>query len=601
MNKKELISDYSERADRAVREEKKEDRILLILSVLRLICFAGGSFLVIFLFLERHTTFALAALPVFTVLFLYLLKLYSDHSDRKQFAANMASININEAAALNGDLAKFDPGERYINHSHDFSFDIDLFGEKSLFRYLNRTVTGFGRDLLADWLSDPFPLASDLAGRQEVVRELAGKIRWRQEFMAEGKSVPLEKHHTDKLLRWLNETPVTGSGSVKKAVLLIVPALTLAAFILTVAGMLHYSLLLLIMILNLAYVSAGLARTNQVHRAVSGSYIYLSSANKLLSLFSKEQFRSVYLQKMSDDIAGSVDSASVAVKKLGNLIQAFDSRLNLLVGFGLNAFLLWDYHCLHRLERWKASYRDSFPGWIAILGKIDAFSSLANYAYNNDAFVYPVLSPNGKVISARDLGHPLINEDRRVTNDFNLERQGSICIITGANMAGKSTFLRTVAVNLITGMTGSPVCASYMEFIPVKLFTSMRTTDSLPDNESYFYAELKRLRNLKSRIHEGEPVIFILDEILKGTNSADKTLGSKLFLNKLVSYSGTGLIATHDISLGELEKDHPGNVINMCFEITIEGESVHFDYKLRRGITRNMNAALLMRQMGILD
>jgi DNA mismatch repair ATPase MutS len=235
-----------------------------------------------------------------------------------------------------------------------------------------------------------------------------------------------------------------------------------------------------------------------------------------------------------------------------------------------------------------------------MLGQVDALITLGNYAYNNQGFSYPSLSDGEKIFTAKKLGHPLINRNDRVCNDFSIPGKGTVCIITGANMAGKSTFLRTLAVNYILAMSGAPVCAEGMSFAPVKLFTSMRTTDSLSNHESYFYAELKRLRLLKTMIGDGEPVLFILDEILKGTNSADKSLGSKLFVKKLIELGGTGLIATHDISLGEMESDYPGTVINRCFEVEIDGETITFDYLLRDGITHKMNAALLMKQMGIL-
>jgi len=323
--------------------------------------------------------------------------------------------------------------------------------------------------------------------------------------------------------------------------------------------------------------------------------------NELLKVFEKEQFESPGLNEIKRSISGSNISAAVSVKKLSRLIQSFDNRMNILVSFFLNGLFLWDYQCIHKLEKWKSEYKELFPVWLEMVGKVDAFISLANFAYNNPAFCYPALSEKGTVFSATSLGHPLIHEEKRVCNDFVLNSTGKVCIITGANMAGKSTFLRTIAVNYILAMAGAPVCAVKLEFIPLRLFTSMRTTDLLSENESYFYAELKRIRSLKLRYENREPLFFILDEILKGTNSADKSLGSKLFLKRLVEMGGTGLIATHDTSIGDMEKDFPQSVFNMCFEIEIEGESIRFEYKLQNGITQKMNAALLMRQMGILD
>jgi DNA mismatch repair ATPase MutS len=304
---------------------------------------------------------------------------------------------------------------------------------------------------------------------------------------------------------------------------------------------------------------------------------------------------------MKLNISGDKVSAAVAVKKLGRLIQAFDSRNNQVVGVILNGLLLWDYQSISRLEKWKSENKTLFPLWLEMIGQVDAYISFGNYAFNNPDYVYPAKSENLNVFCAKNLGHQLIDENKRICNDFSLGEKGTICIISGANMAGKSTFLRTIAVNYILGMAGAPVCATEMKFMPGKLFTSMRTMDSLSGNESYFYAELKRLNMLKARIEKGEPVFFILDEILKGTNSADKSTGSKLFLQRISESGGTGLIATHDTSLGKIEADYPGVIINKCFEIEIDGENIKFDYKIRDGITQKMNAVFLMKQMGILD
>jgi DNA mismatch repair ATPase MutS len=579
---------------------EKEERLLFILSVFRLVSFTGGLVLIWLGFTESVVAGIILLLSV-AVIFLLLLKSYSSHSAKKDFLYNLALVNQNEASAVSGDLSGFNSGCDYIDPCHDFSYDVDLFGNSSLFHYLNRTVTGYGRDILAGWLSDPYSISARLLKRQEAIRELAAKEEWRHNFMAAGMKKTLEKSEINGLLEWMGETATISSSASRRFMIYLLPAAAIVSLVLTVACVMHYSVFTTIFLINLFYVAAGLKNTNRIHAVLSRRYLYLSSMDELLRTFDEVNFRSELLNEIKTNTSGEKISAAVSVNKLSRLIQAFDSRLNIIVSVLLNGLLLWDYHTVYRLEKWKAAYRSLFPVWLEMLGEADAYISLGNYAFNNPDFVYPVLSDSRKIFSAKDLGHQLIDREKRVCNDFALPVSGTVCIISGANMAGKSTFLRTIAVNYILGMAGAPVCASEMQFIPRKLFTSMRTTDSLSNNESYFYAELKRLKALKSGIEDGEDILFILDEILKGTNSADKSLGSKLFLKRLVELGATGLIATHDTSLGEMENEHPGFIINRCFEIEIDGETIRFDYKLQNGITHKMNAALLMKQMGILN
>lgn len=600
MQKTQLKERYISSVSHYIQLEKRKEKILLILSVLRLVTFAGGVILVWMLF-TKNIYAGFASAFILTVLFLYLLKLFSVCSGEREFLSNLAQINQNEADALSGNLSAFDPGSSYSDNRHDFSFDVDLFGASSLFQFLNRTVTDYGKDILANWLSDPFLLSNELGPRQETIKELASKDNWRHKFMASGMKSPLEKHEIAGLLEWIEERAMINSSSLKKFLILFLPATALVSVLLWVTGIFPYTVFVFIFLSNLIYIASGLKRTNGIHKVLSKKYNFLSSMNGLLKTFEDESFSSPVLNEIKLNIAGEKASASIAVRKLGRLIQAFDNRNNMLVGFVLNGLVLWDYHCILKLEKWKSEYKNLFPVWLEMIGQVDAFISLGNYSYNNPEFVYPVKSDNNDIFTAKNLGHQLIDENKRVCNDFSLGKAGTVCIISGANMAGKSTFLRTVAVNYILGMTGAPVCATEMNFIPAKIFTSMRTTDSLPDNESYFYAELRRLNILKSRIVKGEPLFFILDEILKGTNSEDKSTGSKLFLERIVENGGTGLLATHDTSLGKLESDHPGVIINKCFEIEIEGENIRFDYKIQDGITQKMNAVFLMKQMGILD
>jgi ABC-type multidrug transport system fused ATPase/permease subunit len=579
---------------------KKEERHLVILSVLRLFIFIGGLILIWAAFTKSIPAGIILSLLI-TVLFIFLLELFSDYSQKREFLGNLVEINQNETNALSGNLSAFDTGISYTDIKHDFSFDIDLFGVSSLFQYLNRTVTGYGRDILASWLSDPFILSGKLELRQEAIKELSSKDKWRQEFMASGMKIPLEKSEISGLLIWIEEGARINASYFKKLLIFALPAAAIASLMLTITGILPYPVFVSIFLVNLFYTATGLVRINEIHNGLTKKYNFLSSMNRLLKAFEDELFASPVLNEIKENISGEGFSAIVSVKKLGRLIQNFDSRNNQLVGVILNGLLLWDYQSIRRLEKWKAEYKTMFPLWLEMIGQVDAYISLGNYAFNNPDFVYPLKADNNNVFLAKNLGHQLIDEKKRICNDFNLGEKGTVCIISGANMAGKSTFLRTIAVNYILGMIGAPVCATEMQFIPGKLFTSMRTTDSLSDNESYFYAELRRLNTLKSRIEEGEPVFFILDEILKGTNSSDKSTGSKLFLKKIVENGGTGLLATHDTSLGKLESEYPGVIINKCFEIEIDGETIRFDYKLQNGITQKMNAVFLMKQMGILD
>jgi len=597
MGDPELKEYYSFTKDKYKLLSEKEKKLLLLISFLRFITFFGGIIL-IWLGFAYSITLGITLFILITSFFLVLLKQYSFHTDKEEHYENLEKINRDEVLALSGDYSSFNDGSDFINQSHGFSFDTDLFGKSSLFQYLNRTSTGYGREILANWLSDPYAQAERLGPRQETIREISGNLDWRQEFLAAGTNKSIDRDHISGLVRWLNEEDKSGNTGIRGFLIWFIPTVNLVSLGLVIAGKLHYSVFISLFLAGLVITILNLKRTNAIHRELTGRFRFLSSLGKLFYLFEKKQFKSDELTRIQSITRNSAVSS---LKKVSRIIQAFDNRMNIIVGFALNGLLLWDLHCVHKLEKWKLKYRLSFPDWLHMLGQIDAYISLGNYAFNNRSFTYPVISGEGIIFKAKKLGHQLIEEEKRICNDFTLPAKGNICIISGANMAGKSTFLRTVAVNYILAMAGAPVCAEEMSFTPVKLFTSMRTTDSLSSNESYFYAELRRLKLLQAALSAGENMFFILDEILKGTNSEDKSMGSKLFLNKLIVLKGTGLIATHDTSLGTLQDEFPDVIFNKCIEIEIDGEVIIFDYLLRDGITSRRNAVLLMKQMGILD
>lgn len=601
MGKEELKRDYLNQAASLRTEVEKEKKVLFIIAALRLIVFIGGIIFIYMSFdLSKYLGFAV--LVFFVAIFLFLLRCDALHSSHKVYLENLELINLNEAKALDGDFSMFNDGSTFIRNDHDFTYDADIFGTSSLFQYLCRTCTGYGSQVLAGWLSDPYTVSISLAKRQETIKEMSGKDQWRKSFLATGMNRTLDESQISGLTSWLSKEDLINTSAYRKVIMWLLPVLNLLSLGIVIAGLVSYTVFIVFFLLSLFTVIINLKKTSAMHAELTGRFRFIDSLGKLLGLIDSESFDSSLINNMKTGIIGRDRSAVNAAGELGRIINSFDSRLNVIVGFVLNGLLLWDLHCVRRLEKWKMIYREQFPLWLKMIGQTDALISLGNYTFNNREFAFPDISQDGTtVFKAGQLGHPLIHMEGRVCNDFFLDEKGKIYIITGANMAGKSTFLRSVAVNYVLAMTGAPVCAEKLVFTPLKLFTSMRTTDSLSSNESYFYAELKRLRILKQKLQEGESLFFLLDEILKGTNSEDKSQGSKIFIDKLISLGGTGLIATHDLSLGELEERYPGRIMNKCIEVEIDGEKINFDYILRDGIAKNRNAVLLMRQMGILD
>jgi DNA mismatch repair ATPase MutS len=338
-------------------------------------------------------------------------------------------------------------------------------------------------------------------------------------------------------------------------------------------------------------------KVNELYKEASNAKDTFKQYHKLLNEIETASFDSQILKEKQQEIETESQKASVIFAKFSKILDAFDQRNNLIIAFFGNAFLLRDLKLAYNLEKWMDSYKSKVADWIKVIAFFDSQNTLANFAFNHTGFVFPEIEQHKNVITAKNLGHPLLKVMQRVDNDFTIENQ-QFFIVTGANMAGKSTFLRTVSLSIVMGNMGLPVCADEFKYSPIKLITSMRTSDSLADNESYFFSELKRLKFIVDEI-KNEDYFIILDEILKGTNSTDKAIGSKKFVQKLVSSKSTGIIATHDLSLCEIEKELE-EVQNYYFDAEIIDDELFFDYKLKEGICKNMNASFLLKKMEII-
>ncbi len=320
------------------------------------------------------------------------------------------------------------------------------------------------------------------------------------------------------------------------------------------------------------------------------------------ALFQKteeKEFRSKIMKNAVKSLAEGDVSAFKAVRQLSVISKVFDYRLNMLVGIVLNIFFLWDIRQSIRLEKWKNRYSQMLPLWFDTLAQVDELASLAGFAFQHPEAIYPDVVTEGFRVQGKNLKHPFIAPEACVGNPVDIVAWSRFHVITGANMAGKSTYLRTVGINYVLAMTGAPVLADAFVFTPVQLFTGIKTSDSLQDGESYFFAELKRLKEIIVRLEKGEKLFIILDEILRGTNSIDKQKGSNALLRQFIRLEASGLIATHDLALGELATSFPENIINKRFEIEIEHDQLLFDYQLKEGISQNLNATFLMKKMGV--
>jgi len=358
-----------------------------------------------------------------------------------------------------------------------------------------------------------------------------------------------------------------------------------------------FSILVLWVFIGLGITALFFKKTQEIYVQADKAKATFKQYYLLLQEIENRKFSSAKLQEKQQIIQSEKLQASIIFKQFSKILDAFDQRNNLLIAFVGNAFFLWDLRNAVKVEIWITNYKHTVKKWFEVIAFFDAQNSLANFQYNHPEYTFPKVQKQDAIIKSVGLGHPLLNSEKRIDNDFKIYDQ-EFFIVTGANMAGKSTFLRTVSLSIVMANVGLPVCAKVFEYSPIKLITSMRTSDSLADDESYFYSELKRLKFIVDTIDK-DGYFIILDEILKGTNSKDKAIGSKKFIEKLVTSKSTGIIATHDVSLCELATDF-SEIKNYYFDAEISNDELYFDYLFKKGVCKNMNASFLLKKMEII-
>lgn len=534
---------------------------------------------------------------LFFAVFIFLMRKHSKLQFQRKLNQTLLNINKDEIDFLERKKIPFENGEEFIDFHHPYAYDLDIFGNNSLFQYLNRTATYIGKKTLADSLLHQ-STNEQIQRNQEAIKELTSKMEFRQEFLALAKVTEDNEYSYKSLLGWSS----FNSESLPKWTLFfsyISPAIFLIVFIaylftsdwMLLKG-LSYLFVLNLMVLGrfLKRIQLEIANSDNIDKIIAKYAL-------LLEKIENEPFAAVKLQDLQQRLKIKKENASVHLKQLSELFSRNDTIANLITAVAFNGTFLFNFHVLKALLAWKKEHATVLEDWLAVIGEIEKLNSLANLAYNNPDYCYPVLNTDFK-IRFSNLSHPLLNPVSRIGNDVSFYPQ-SFMILTGSNMSGKSTFLRSLGINMVLTGTGSVICATEAQVHPMPVLVSMRLSDSLSDSESYFFAEIKRLKQIMDGL-ESSTAFVLLDEILRGTNSDDKRNGTIEVVKKVIAKKAIGAIATHDIEVCLTTNEYPEILTNNCFEVEIQNDDLHFDYKLRKGICKNKSATFLIKKMEII-
>jgi energy-coupling factor transporter ATP-binding protein EcfA2 len=587
---------YQQRSNDFQQRANKLASQLSVMSTIRLLCFIAAAVCGWYCF---KTGYLLLLIPcvLLTAAFFILIRLYDRKSRLLSFTKSLVTVNQNEADFISLNKHSYDNGAAHTNPQHPYSYDIDLFGEQSLFHFLNRTASLFGKKALAGALTEPDFAA--ITARQVAIAELTDKLDYRHQLLAHGLNNPISQADYEQVTTWLGSPNTVYGKPLLRVLMFLLPTAFLISLFLYVGdyaptGAVATGLFILNLILTGRFF-ANFKKHLSASEQLSKSLLQLAQQ---LSVIEKEQITSPLLLQLRQQLISN-QSAGSAIHQLARLFNNLDSIYNLPASMALNGTIFFHLHIFYGIEKWKTIQQQQLHQWLAALGEAEALNSLANFSYNNPSFLFPQLS-NTEDLSATALGHPLIAATKRICNDVSLRHEKFI-VLTGSNMSGKSTFLRTLAVNMVLARTGSVVCASNFSFYPYDIFVSMRISDSLLDNESFFYAELKRLQSIIHYVQSGHKTFVLLDEILRGTNSNDKHGGTVGLIKKLAAMQVCGIIATHDVTIGELSQQYTGYMANKCFEAQIINDELLFDYKLKDGVCQKLSASFLMKKMEIID
>ncbi len=527
---------------------------------------------------------------------------------RIKYSLKMIEINKRHLSRISGDWINFeDIGEEFISVNHPYSSDLDIVGKKSLFQLLNLTNTWHGREAFSNDLLNAncnyvdtnsiLKTTNEINERQQAILELSKKIKFSNDIEYQTSKIGTSDS-IKKLVMTIKDKKIFIKNKFLKMILSYLPLITLPLmFIVSTFKLNNYYIAIPITILTyLTLWIVGAYKTQKYLKDIDDIPSKLNAYSCMIKLISESDFTSNKLADIKSKLSASTLSAEVAIKRLGRISDRLNVKSNAIIYFLLNVLTLWDYRTAIKLDRWKELYADKAEQWFLQLGELESLLSFSNLANICNNVSLPTALDLGKTIEANNIGHPLLINENRIDNDVLIK--DNILIISGSNMSGKTTFLRTIGINLILAQSGSFVCASGMKFSPMKIMTSMRIADDLNEGISTFYAELKRISEIVKESQKHSDTIFLIDEIFRGTNSEDRLIGAKTVVSKLKDFGVIGIITTHDLELCALG-DNSSRIINYNFSEYYKDNGIHFSYKINSGKSTTTNAKYLMQLVGI--
>lgn len=573
-------------------------RRINVVSNLRLVTFVAAVAAAFFFYRQDAYLYATAGFLLGIAAFVAFVVRNKTLLEKRNTLDKLITINRNGISRLQNNWQDFqDTGAEFADSEHPYATDLDIFGPQSAFQWIGSAHSFYGRRALAALLRKHPQSVEQIARRQDAVRELAPLIDWRQ--LCEAITLdPLLSRKPQQVIRWAEEHVFVFKNRILSGVLLSLPVVTLLAAIsltlyyntVAVASFVYSAHLVLWAILN-----RKTAPVLQSFEKNAGAFLPFS---RLIENMEKQSFTAPALSTLHDQLGGKGKSSG-PLKTLASIIAAIEVRHSPMGNFIANVIWLWDIQCVIRAEQWKRAHGAALRLWLETSGEIEALASLSTIHFEHSSWVFPVITDTSPSIDGTEIGHPLLPDDTRITNDFTLDRQNSVAIITGSNMSGKSTFLRTIGINLVLGYAGAPVCAKQMSCSLINVYTSMRIGDNLRNNVSTFYAELLRIKQIVDAVKRKERILFLLDELFRGTNSQDRHDGAVAVVKALKTHHTVGIISTHDLRLSELGERNDGGFCNRHFKEYYVDKQIHFDYKLYPGPSTTRNAMFLIRTIGI--